>query len=196
MAEILDENNNSGIDLNSKCEFIEEVRDDVSNASETASGNTGSISTNSFPPEDPERLNEKIEGEDDEDCPSTEVLLQCKVKKLEAEVDSLKSQLSRFSISESRTIGEPTEDRSKQERERCVVFKCIPQAHVANGLMITRVSEFFKIPADELSIQVSLFPSLNLRNLEKENTRKMISKYVYFLFWYLTLICFSLQTYQ
>uniref|UniRef100_A0AC34R8Q5 Transposase n=1 Tax=Panagrolaimus sp. JU765 TaxID=591449 RepID=A0AC34R8Q5_9BILA len=154
MAEpIFDENNNSEVDFNAKLGFIEEirddVRDDVSNVSEAGSGKACSISTTSVPPEDPE----KVEVESD---PTPDKLqLQCEVKKLQAEVDTLKNQLSRLNVAERWQNGPSNDDQTKQERERCVVFKCIPQAHVANGLFLTRICEFFKLPTDELSIQIT-----------------------------------------
>uniref|UniRef100_A0AC35F0P5 Uncharacterized protein n=1 Tax=Panagrolaimus sp. PS1159 TaxID=55785 RepID=A0AC35F0P5_9BILA len=170
---LFDENNNSGVDLNSVklLEFQAAVRDDEisdsSNISESGSNQAYSVSTTSFPPDDPDRevFSEKLLLLEDTQLTTEEAVpkLRCKVKKLEAEVDSLKNQLNRINIREDSSvivgsnIVSPAggDERSRQEREKCVVFKCIPQAHVANGLIITRVSEFFKIPSDEITVQVT-----------------------------------------
>uniref|UniRef100_A0A914QN42 Uncharacterized protein n=1 Tax=Panagrolaimus davidi TaxID=227884 RepID=A0A914QN42_9BILA len=166
---LFDENNNSGVDLNSvKLLEFQEIRDDEisdsSNISESGSNQAYSVSTTSFPPDDPDReISEKLLLlEDTQTTEEAVPKLRCKVKKLEAEVDSLKNQLNRINIRDdsvvvvgSNIVSPAGDERSRQEREKCVVFKCIPQAHVANGLIITRVSEFFKIPSDEITVQVT-----------------------------------------
>uniref|UniRef100_A0A7E4V210 HTH La-type RNA-binding domain-containing protein n=1 Tax=Panagrellus redivivus TaxID=6233 RepID=A0A7E4V210_PANRE len=165
--EILDENNNSSIDLNHRAkpllDFVQIREDDASSdaaSEESELGKAYSVSTTSAPPDDPDRILDKADHDHSGDESD-----KVKLKKLEDELHTLRSQLKVLTLrptaatspgADSHTSNSSDEhSRPERERERSVVFKCIPQAHVANGLILTRVAEFFKIPQPDLKIQIT-----------------------------------------